>query len=281
MPPQSRKLNFLELIWNHKDFLWDKHYFGLIAGLRLLDCILFTHYRKSEQVIEILKIDHNTDKLLRDFTQDYGQRAKIKYFIIELDEVQAFEDIAFVNTCGFRRYLRYHHYKLNADNFVANREVHVICREAEYEDIDQIMDLDCMSQALEYRDYLHSSKKFIKSQLSNYYVFVDSRNFSKVLAFVFKNIQSPNINCEFVSALAHSSLLTFCVEAFAERYIRFEKNPEMYFSLSSIHKESNEELEKLYHLDSVSQLLIFEANPRESSQQLNPGLALRSSLQIS
>ncbi len=275
---KSRCLNLLDICLHRKDFLWGKDYYGLLENGSLVDTLLFSDYHGSAQVIQIHSIENNSEELLRAFTHDYGQKQKIKYFLLEFDERDQIEEIALANKCGFKRYLRNYYYELRTEDFSPSSDVHVICREAEYEDIDQIMDLDCTAQALEYRDYLYSPKKYLRKQLADYYVFVDPTNLSRVIAFVFKReIKDGRNICEFVTNTAHSNMIAFCIEAFAERFIRFEKNISLHYALSSIHKDTVTELEAKHKLESISQVLIFEATPRESSAELSPAFILRPS----
>ncbi len=271
---KSRDLNIFDILLHRKDLLWGKDYFGSLSRGKLESSILFSSYRGSDYSIEILRLETKNDELLKTFTERYSKKYKIKYFVIELDEKTGVDSIALVNRCGFKRYLRNYYYELAAEDFSSTSEVKIICREAEYEDVEQIMELDCTSQALEYRDYLFATKKYIKEKLSDYYVFVDSADFSKVLAFAFKADTVGN-SFEFISNQAHSSTIPACIEAFAERNLSFEKNSFLRFAVSSAHKDQLEELERKYTLSSVSQLLIFEGAPRQKSSQTNAAFVLR------
>jgi len=271
---KSRDLNIFDIWLQRKDFLWGKEYYGSLSRGKLDGSILFGDYRGSGHSIQIYKLDTRDEELLKSFTDKYSRKYRTRYFIVELDEKQDIDHIALVNRCGFKRYLRNYYYELKAEDFSSSSEVKVICREAEYDDVEQIMELDCASQALEYRDYLFATKKYIKTKLSDYYVFVDMHDLSRVLAFVFK--AETEGNCfEFVTGQAAGAILPACVEAFAERNIVFEKNSFLRFSVASTHKQVIEELERSYSLSSVSQLLIFEASPREKSREHSAGFVLR------
>ncbi len=271
---KSRDLNIFDIWLHRKDFLWGKDYFGSLSRGKLDSSILFSSYRGADYSIQIHQLDTKDDELLKSFTEKYSRKYRIKYFLIELDEKQDVDNIALVNRCGFKRYLRNYYYELKAEDFVNSTEVQIICREAEYEDVAQIMELDCSSQALEYRDYLYATKKYIKEKLGDYYVFVDSSDLSKVLAFAFK--AETTSNCfEFVTNQVHSAILPAAIAAFAERNISFEKNSFLRFAVSSTHKQVLERLEREYKISSVSQLLIFEAAPREKASQASTGFVLR------
>ncbi len=271
---KSRDLNFFDIWLHRKDFLWGKEYFGLLERGRLVDCILFSSYRGSDHAIEILQIDNRSEELLRSFTEKYAIKYKIKYFLIELDEKLGLDEIDLVNRCGFKRYIRNYHYELRAEDFSPSNDVKMICREAEYEDVEAIMDLDCTAQALEYRDYLYATKRYVRDRLSDYYVFVDPHDMTRPLAFSRKSNEKDN-RYEFVTNQLGSSLLPDCIEAFAERNLRFEKNSYLHFMVASSHKEMITELERAYKLVSVSQLLIHESAPREHSLHLTPGFTFR------
>ncbi len=271
---KSRDLNFFDIWLHRKDFLWGKDYFGLLDRGKLVGSILYEAYRGSDHVIEILKIENRSEELLRRFSEKYARKYKIKYFVIELDEKLGVDDISLLNRCGFKRYMRNYYYELRAEDFSPSNEVKMICREAEYEDVEAIMELDCSSQALEYRDYLFATKRYIRDKLSDYYVFADPHDMTRPLVFVRKCNDRDN-SYEFVTNQAGSAMLPHCLEAFAERNLRFEKNSYLHFAVASSHKEMITELERNYDLVSVSQLLILESAPREHSAQLSPGFAFR------
>lgn len=270
---KARQLNSIDILSLRKDFLWGKHYYGLFENNSLMDCILYSQYFDKANLIEIHNIEHNHDELIKDFLEKFTQKRRIRYFVRELDEVHQVEDISIMNRHGFKRFNRNFCFEYK-NNFSDNKNFKLICRDAESQDIKKMMEIDILSQILEYRDCLFKSKSFLKDRLLNMFVFVDAGDSEKVLAFAYKRDLSHSYTYEFVIHPHHSDLVDDCIESFAEKYIVFEKNPNFRFILNENQKKIIDELRKRFNLIWSSQLLIYEGAPREKVKQTQAVLAV-------
>lgn len=263
-----RKLNFID-IWSHKkDFFWGKYYYAKFEFGLLKDSLLYSPYQGSKAILEIEKHENKDKKLLNKFLDKYSKKSKIRYFVRELDEKSQIDDIEISTSMGFRRYSRNYCFEYRNDSELENKNIKLLCRAADYQDIDEILSLDQNAQVLEYREHLFKKKDYLKDYLPWIYVFSPAIDSSQILAFAIRKEKFGEHCYEFICHPNQSSTLESSIESFAENYLLFEKNSYFQFVIAEAHKELLNKLESNFKLDWSSQLLIYDACPREKTSLL-------------
>lgn len=270
---RSRTLSPIDLLIYKKPFFWDKNYFGLVGNSELISYILFSKYGKSKYVSEILSLEHPCDELLKDFIDKYSKKG-IRYFMAELDENTESGNIEFMRSQGFKRFNRNYYFKYQESSEsignieVDDKSINLICKAADEEHLEQIIDIEISSQLLEYRDHLYKSKKYFQEKLSFTYVFLDSKNPEKVYGFACKKGDEFSDIFDITSFHNLSNIIPACIESLADYYIKFEKNPELIFIINENHQNNLKSLENRHKLISSKQLLLRESTQKKKIPSL-------------
>jgi hypothetical protein len=275
---KTKTLNLADILRLKKDVLWGKYYFAQFEDNKLIDSIIFFHPFANKNLIEIYRIEKRDQNFLNEFTREYSKKKKIKYFIRELDEASQVTDIDFMQSCGFIRYNRNYCFEFKSTNLNArtNHQPMIYCRPAEFEDLDQIIDLDMNSQLIEYRDYLVKEKRFLKNNIENIYVFTQPSNLNQIEAFAYKKYPDQLTTFELVLHPRHNDILLPCIDAFGEKYILFEKNADEFnFIINENQKEKIDELKNSFNLIWSTQLMLIEGAPRAKSKKIISDFAIR------
>jgi len=278
---KTKTLNLADILKFKKDILWGKYYFAKFEDNKLIDSIIFFHPYANKNIIEIYNIEKRDQNFLNEFTREYSRKKKIKYFIRELDEATQVTDIEFMNSCGFIRYNRNYCFEFKLDNLNShdNHQPMIYCRPAEYEDIDQILDVDINAQIMEYRDYLVKEKRYLKNNIENIYVFTNPNDLAVIQAYAYKKYPDQSSIFELVLHPRHNDILLPCISAFGEKYILFEKNAEEFsFIITENQKEKIEELKNNFNLLWSTQLMLIEGAPRAKSKKLISEFAIRKTI---
>jgi hypothetical protein len=264
---RARILNPADIVYHKKDFFWDKDYFGFFHRGELIDYILYSQCYHSKYLIELHHIENRNIEFVKEFLH-YFSRRQTRYFIRELDEKNNIEDIQFMNHVGFQRFNRNFCFEYSSSLGLSDN--YIFCRDANLEDLDKIIELDIAAQILDYRDTLHKTKKFLRERLADLFVFVNSReDLDHILAFAIKKPGAHNNTFEFIIHPNISDISFGCIESFAEKHIRFEKNLSFRFTVNENQKSIMEDLKRGFELIWSSQLLIYEGAPREHAAQLH------------
>ncbi len=274
--PKTRTLNLIDIMQLKKDLLWGKSYYGLFDRNKLIDTVLFSNYFDNRYLVEIHGIEQKSREFVNQFTHDYATRRHIRYFVRELDEVNQVSDIEFMHSCGFKRFNRNYCFEYDSSKHSPNDHIQpkVFCRELDRQDIVKLIEIDASAQIIEYRDELHKKKLFFKKHFEEISVFTSSSEIDNIYGFAYKRDLGHGSTFEFVVYPRHSEIINDCINAFAERYIHFEKSSTSFrFIINENHKTKFDELQKDYDLAWTSQLLILEGAPKEKSPELATNLA--------
>lgn len=265
-----KQLNLADIWSLKKDLLWGKYYFAMFEKNKLVDSILYSNSYSNKHVIEIHNMQLKDKEFLQAFTSHFIEKKKTKYFIRELDEITQVNDIEFMQNNGFKRFNRNYCYEYLANSHSPNEkpQLGIFCREAEKYDIVNLMELDLSSQIMEYRDYLHKGKNYFRDNLENIYVFVDSSDLHKVLAFAVRKEGEDLSSFDFCMHPRACDMIFDCIHAFTEKYVHFEKNASSFRfivneNMKSILPELNKRFDHIY----THQSLILEGAPKQKMSQ--------------
>lgn len=280
--PKTKILNFVDIYKLKKDLLWGKYYYALLDQGKLLDSILYSQAYGHDEVIEIHDIENKTKELTKDFVENFAKKRKIRYFLRELDEQSQVADIEFMNSCGFKRFSRNFCYEYDGSKHSPNEktQINTYCRDAEHEDIPQLVEHDIDAQIIEYRDALFRPGNFFEKNLENVFVFCSSTKLEQMFAFCIRREGTQGETFEFVIHPKQATQIFDFVHAFAEKFIHFDKTAMSFrFIINESLNESFKDTAKDFNLVWTSQMLILEGIPREKSKQPHHTIVIQEQVQ--
>lgn len=263
MKIKVRKLSILDIVSNKKDILWGRDYFGQFGKGKLLNYLIYGKHQNISNVKEIYDTDTCSKDLIDSFVSHYSK--KTRYFVRELDELRDSKEIEVMRECGFLRYNRNYCFDFDANqNKVSDNKVHgVYCREVKRSDFKLLAEFDRDCQIVEYRDLLFRDKDFFKKNTDKVFVFTPTQNLNNIVAYAVKREVKDKSVFEIILSPNQADLIHDCVQAFAERYIFFEKfDVNFYFVVNENLKVEVEKLRETYNLVWTNQMLIKEGTPR-------------------
>lgn len=267
---KNRTLNLLDIARYQKDLLWGKYYYAEFDKNSISNFLLYSYTYKNSKLIEIHEILRKDPNLIFNFIKDLSNKSKAQYFLRELDEQNQILDIEFMHNCGFHRINRFycflHEGKEGPNN---KKQLNIYCRNANKEDIKTLIEIDALSQLVEYREGLIKPEKFFRLNLDNIYVFSYSNNPSSIVGFTHKSQLEPFKTFTFVFPSKFTEIINDFIQAFAERYIYFEKQDFHFaFVINENQKSSLEFLQSKYQRLWSHQLLILESLHKAKSRKL-------------
>ncbi len=280
--PKTKILNFVDIYKLKKDLLWGKYYYALLDQGKLLDSILYSHTYGHDEVIEIHNIETRTKELTKVFTETFAKKRKIRYFFRELDEQNQVADIEFMNSCGFKRFNRNFCYEYDGTSHSPNEktQISIYCRDADHDDVPQLVEHDIDAQIIEYRDALYRQGNFFEKNLENVFVFCSSIKIEQIYAFCIRRNSSHGETFEFIIHPKQSTQIFDFIHAFAEKFVHFDKTAMSFrFIINESLNESFKDISNDFNLVWTSQMLIFEGMPREKSKQHAAGIIIQEQVQ--
>ena len=262
----SKTLNPIDLVKHKKQFYWDQQYYGLYEEKDLISYLVFKKYFESEQVLEIKNLINPETELLKNFVSDYGKQS-IKYFLREIDEKADLKEFEAMQNSGFKRIKRNFYYEYHDEDMRSIRNnpegnLNYICREAYSSEIEDLIELEKASQAIEYREHLYKERKSYIKNSHDTYVFIDPKNSFKKYALC---TRTGIDDYEFIVHPNLSGIIPQCIEAFAEILINYSKKDGFTFFLSDCHKSIFKELENKHKFKKSTQVLLAEGIQRKKS----------------
>jgi hypothetical protein len=259
----SKALNLIDLARFRKDFLWGKEYFALIEDHQIIASIIYSQYLASTKIHLIEKIDQQESELLEAYTAHFSSKRRCRYFIAKFDEVDSAGRISFFRENGFLRLNREYHFnfKLRINNQHVDH-IDMLCFPATKRNLKKLVQVSKSAQALEYRDLLYHSKKYLKSELDNIYFFKKPES-KAILGYVIiqEHEDSPK-TVEFTLAPAFNDDFIAMLKAFIDAYVCYEMCEDFIFIVSENQKDLLEQLEKNFELLKVMQILVKEGMPK-------------------
>jgi len=273
---KARSLNLLDLAIHKIDLLWGKYYYAQFEKSHIIDLITFRYSAFNNQIVEILAVQSHNQALMQIFTKEYSTKHKTKYFLRELNEITEVNDIAFMNSCGFRRINRRYFFEFDTSQSAEKpdfkKQFAYLCRAYDKDDLESLIEIDEHCISLEHREFLVRNELFFESNFDKIYVICSSSDTNQIAAFIYKEVLEVSV-VNIIAPIRFSDELENLLLAFAEYFIDFEKSDTKFiFAIDSNHKKLVDILKIKYPLLKTTQLLALEGNTRERSQ--NPAFNL-------